>query len=96
MYNCLSTLPLCTVTGACQSPLRCGTYCFDDGWCNHASDGCSMCIGNACQPIPIQKLPFEENLQLVSQPELPAYWRSNNMKGDSDIMWTVDVDGNEH
>ncbi len=82
--------------GVCQSPLRCGNYCCDDGWCNHASDGCSMCIDNACQPIPIQKLPFEENLQLVPQPELPAYWRSNNMKGDSDIMWAVDVDGNEH
>jgi hypothetical protein len=127
MYHSLYSLPLCTVIGACQSPLRCGNYCCDDGWCNHASDGCSMCINNecqsplrcgnycwddgwcnrasdgcsmcidnACQPIPIQKLPFEENLQLVPQPELPAYWRSNNMKGDSDIMWAVDVDGNEH
>jgi len=55
-----------------------------------------MCINNACQLIPIQRLPFEENLLLVPQPELPAYWRSNNMKGDSDIMWAVDVDGNEH
>jgi len=55
-----------------------------------------MRIDNACQPIPIQKLPFEGNLELAPQPDFPAYWRSNNMKGDSDIMWAVDVAGNEH
>jgi len=49
MYHSLYSLPLCTVMGVCQSPLRCGNYCCDDGWCNHASDGCSMCIKNECQ-----------------------------------------------
>ena len=96
MYHCLSTLPLCAVTGACQSSLRCNNYCCDDGWCNQASDGCSMCIDNACQPIPPQQLPYEENLQLASPPELPTHWSSNNMKGDLSVMWTVAVDGTDH
>jgi hypothetical protein len=96
MYHCLSTLPLCAVTGACQSSLRCNNYCCDDGWCNQASDGCSMCIDNACQPIPPQQLPYEENLQLASPPELPTHWSSNNMKGDRSVIWTVAVDGTDH
>jgi hypothetical protein len=55
-----------------------------------------MCIDNACQPIPPQQLPYEENLQLASPPELPTHWSSNNMKGDLSVMWTVAVDGTDH